>query len=1039
MSDWAAGTEVRLVHDPGTVGFCTGKSRPRGSALWVEVAFPGLGKTFQAEYELEVVADSEDDPYGLIQQGRYGSAEHLRRGLTHIQLSGRLANLVYSMETTNTDYYAYQYKPVIAFLESPSNGLLIADEVGLGKTIEAGLIWTELRARFDCRRLVVICPAMLREKWKIELARRFGVNAEILGVKDFLQAVQQPKHRTPDGRAIIGSFQGLRPPRGWGRPDEEGAPRRSLRRDLARFLHEAADGEPVIDLLVVDEAHYLRNRESLTSQIGQLLREVSEHAVFLSATPINLSNDDLFTLLNLLDPDTFAFREFFSDLLGRNAPLVKAREMALRLDSTEEDIKQLLKEALLLATRRGESTERNRSLTTLLNMPMPAAYLAETANRVKLANHLERINLLAHVVSRTRKAEVTEFRAVRRARTRSVTMTEAEDLLYRQVTDSVRRYAWANNLSDGFLLAAPQRQVSSCMAAAVRSWRSREANPAEMLYEDMGAEQDGEGVSPLIESLLDEVVPGVDLEELELNDSKYECLSGIFEKLFEDEPDAKVILFSYFRGTLRYLHERLHRDGVKAEILMGGMKESKQSVIDRFRENPETRVLLSSEVAAEGIDLQFSRTVVNYDLPWNPMKVEQRIGRIDRIGQESDILLIWNLCYEGTIDQRIVDRLYQRLRVFERALGGFEVVLGEKIQELTTELLSWQLTPEEEAARIDQTAIAIQNIREQQEQLEAQAGTLIAHGGYILDQVHAAREFSRRITDQDLFVYVREYLDRHAPGHTLQQVADTPPEYEIQLPANIAGRLGEFIRDRHLAGWTQLATGDLCRCRFVNKVQFRSGRTEQVSQLHPLIRFISDDLAQLKENFFPLVAVRVQQAACAGLVGPGHYGFAVHRWYFSGLRTEEEIRARVVPLSGEEVLDEETSLNLINQTRVLGSDWLGAGSILDPEQVTGATVVASDRLEADFQESAQIKDDENFDRVAFQQDSLGHHRDRRLDRLQQVYLQHELNGRKALVAATLGKMEKLKQRTDTQLEALAQRSQLNRNRIEVCMGALEVY
>ena len=117
------------------------------------------------------------DAFDLLERGRFGRISDLRRNLTFIQLSGRLANVVYSMDATNTDFLAYQYKPVLNFLDSPSNGILIADEVGLGKTIEAGLIWTELRARDDaCRRLVVVCPAMLRDKWSLELEGKFGID-----------------------------------------------------------------------------------------------------------------------------------------------------------------------------------------------------------------------------------------------------------------------------------------------------------------------------------------------------------------------------------------------------------------------------------------------------------------------------------------------------------------------------------------------------------------------------------------------------------------------------------------------------------------------------------------------------------------------------------------------------------------------------------------------------------------------------------------------------------------------------------------------
>src|SRR4030042_6425993 len=150
-----AGQRVRLKSDPGRVGVLTGRLRELGNKrLQYQIMFPE-GSSYQPDYEIEVIDSESDDPFVLLEKGHFGRVSELRRNLSHIQLSGRLANMVYSMDTTNTDFYAYQYKPVLSFLESPPNGLLIADEVGLGKTIEAGLIWTELRSRYDARRVMV--------------------------------------------------------------------------------------------------------------------------------------------------------------------------------------------------------------------------------------------------------------------------------------------------------------------------------------------------------------------------------------------------------------------------------------------------------------------------------------------------------------------------------------------------------------------------------------------------------------------------------------------------------------------------------------------------------------------------------------------------------------------------------------------------------------------------------------------------------------------------------------------------------------------
>jgi len=137
------GTLVRLTSDPGRQGITTGKSRTRGERLLWQVTFRD-GAQYISEKQLEIIPSEFEDAIDLFSKGKFGRAGHLRGAITHIRLSGRLADLIYSMETTNTDFYPYQFKPVLNFLESPSGGILIADEVGLGKTIEAGLIWTEL-------------------------------------------------------------------------------------------------------------------------------------------------------------------------------------------------------------------------------------------------------------------------------------------------------------------------------------------------------------------------------------------------------------------------------------------------------------------------------------------------------------------------------------------------------------------------------------------------------------------------------------------------------------------------------------------------------------------------------------------------------------------------------------------------------------------------------------------------------------------------------------------------------------------------------
>ena len=214
------GNKVRKKANPSRVGILTGETSGSPTRLRYLVAFAD-GEEYVLADSLEVVTDkSTQDPFDCILNGRFGRVPDLRGAITFYRLSGKLANLIYSLNTTNTQFLPYQFKPVIQFLDSPSNGLLIADEVGLGKTIEAGLIWTELRARQDARRLLVVCPAMLREKWKMELSNRFGVSAQIVDASELLSYLQEVKINPQSSFALIVSMQGVRPSNRWDDDDQ---------------------------------------------------------------------------------------------------------------------------------------------------------------------------------------------------------------------------------------------------------------------------------------------------------------------------------------------------------------------------------------------------------------------------------------------------------------------------------------------------------------------------------------------------------------------------------------------------------------------------------------------------------------------------------------------------------------------------------------------------------------------------------------------------------------------------------------------------
>ena len=395
---FAAGDRVRFKDDPSVIGVVTGeRDFERAGRRFIEIELPS-GRTACPVNQLEAVI-AAPDALADLKSGKLSAPADLRRALTHLRMTGRLADMIYSMGATNTEFHAYQFKPVLKLLNSPSRGLLIADEVGLGKTIEAGLIWTELVARFDSRRLLVICPKALVQKWRDELRNKFNVNAPVCNAAELLEILKDDQVRR-EGFTAIASLSSLRPPRKWNDPNE---PAKGARADLATFLADAEDD--LFDLTIIDEAHHLRNTDTTNHRLGQLISNVSDYSLFLSATPINLRANDLRALLKLIDPDTFEREWLFDVLQDENAPLIKAWEAARDRRVPLSEIAEIiadLPEGQVLKT--GKRLERLRAELTKGMEDTPS-------NRVRLAARIEEMSLLGSIINRTRRRDVAEQRA----------------------------------------------------------------------------------------------------------------------------------------------------------------------------------------------------------------------------------------------------------------------------------------------------------------------------------------------------------------------------------------------------------------------------------------------------------------------------------------------------------------------------------------------------------------------------------------------------------------------------------------------------
>lgn len=1029
------GDKVRLISSPSRVGRLTVETDGPAHRLRYLVDFGGGDEEFYPLGSLEKVGLEAPRPFQSIKDGRYEGVYDLRGAITFYRLSGKLANLIYSLNTTNTEFYPYQFKPVLHFLDSPCNGILIADEVGLGKTIEAGLIWTELRARLDAKRLLILCPAMLCQKWKDELSNRFGVIAEIIDSGELLQKLQTAQSRPQDGFACIASIQGIRPPKNYEKLDTKNNAAK-----LARFLSDADVEDPLVDLVVVDEAHYLRNSGTQTHKLGKLIRPVAQNLVMLSATPIQMRSGDLFNLLNLLDEDAFPYEFSFIQSLQANAPIKRLRDEVQSREVSQVEFVDALNEALA-----ARFFEDNEQIQYLKDNPPSDEYLSSSQGRSEIADRLDRINPLTKVVTRTLKREVHEMRVVREPVALKATMSKVESKFYQLVTEAVRAYCENQNMANGFMLTIPQRQMSSSMAAACRGWLNKVARDdevEEIVYEAWGefAQDDPQktNVGPLLRQLINISKQIGNFEELCLNDSKYNQLVDNLKKYWAENPGSKVVLFSFYRDTLYYLQERLLKDQIHSVVLHGGM--DKQQALNSFSQPSGPNILISSEVASEGVDLQFSSLLINYDLPWNPMKIEQRIGRIDRIGQKAEKILIWNMMYEDTIDDRVYERLLQRLNIFKQALGSMENILGEEIRELGIELLSHALTPQQESERLDRARVAIETNNRQQKVLEDESTQLIAHGDFIQNKVKAAKELGRYIRGEDLLVYVRDYMCKRFEGTQFVSSNDNPLQVTPKLSSQARVEFSSFLERQGFQGRTKLVSTEPSVLLFDNQLGKSNFNIEKITQDHPLIKFVTEQMRQSDKHFYPVSAIQLN-ANTLSMASPGVYVYAIKRWSLSGSRDVERLEYFMTNMDGSERVAGEKAEYLINAAALEGRNWLSVSNEVDNIKVAEIFDECQNQLDNNFKEFQESHQREDRDRINLMVNTIHKHLERQSQQIKDRITNYKLFGtvkQQRLIPAEQGKLKKLETRLIGRIDELKLREKLVSQSSFVSGGVIKI-
>lgn len=909
-SEWnpcEPGIEVYKLNDPAQQGWTTGNCRGGGDFLYVEVKFGRNHREFLAVHSIGPVSD-DPSPEELFAERSFSRPDDLRRLMTWTKLSGDLTSVFYSMEGSNTEFMPHQFKPVLKFIESIEGRILIADEVGLGKTIEAIYIWRELQARSDARRLLIVCPSMLTRKWNDDLWTRFHIRSHIVraaGLHDHLLDLE--RGRADASFVLITSIEGIRV-----RDDKLTDGSNDSRSRLSTYLSESFSSRfrSLFDLVIVDEAHYLRNAQTASHQTVARVRDRADRLVLLSATPIQTADENLFQLLCLMAPDVFYDVGGFRQLLEDNQPVVRATNM---LRAGTPDRERLRME---LTTILGSTSFRGDFEIKRLRAHIEATEELTLAQSLFWAERLDAKNLFSSFICRTRKRDVYPDRALRSAHTIEVSFAPEEEEIYAKVTAALRaRAAESSRNVEQFTLLTRQRQMASCLVAALESWRGKESME-EILWEDLGIMDDWEDQEAESDDL-----PTMDKETIRLLedvDSKYARFLEAIDEILHRNPHEKIVVFAFFRATLAYLNRRLSDDDVTSIMLRGGGGDERFQVIETFRRDDGPSVLLSSEVGSEGIDLQFARVVVNYDLPWNPMRVEQRIGRVDRIGQKADRISIINLAREASVDDRIVMRLYERIGIFRVSIGDLEPIMGDLVDQLVSDYLNPHLTDDERLNRAEEQLRVLELKRQEIDRLEEKALQLMGFTDYLASQAREAHDAGRWVRPEELREFVRSFLDRSYGGTRLRDTDDSQT-LEIHLSSDGQRSLADWIARNRPEQATRLHRADRpvkCAFRlFDDTSEARRVDLEYVNVTHPLVQWTLSQLENAPESFHRSFAGRVETG---GAYKSGVHVVAVEQWEAVGFRKDRRLAYAGRGPNGE-VLDSEKVERLVNLLLESGS------------------------------------------------------------------------------------------------------------------------
>lgn len=609
--DTAVGTNVQVLERIDVWGYISYK-----------VFNPANGRVYKASEEqlnIETSGIHYDENYlryvTLLSKIKNETAGGLLSSLSSgiIPLPHQLHVLNRAMETNNIRY-------------------ILADEVGLGKTIEAGMIIKELKTRGLVQRVLVVCPTGLVTQWASEMQEKFHERFQVILPSDY-----DTIKRLTDSDDVYGQYDQVISPMDSIKPIEKHAGWTDERVESYNEKRIYSIINSGWDLIIIDEAHRVAGStgEVARYKLGHLLSQASPYLLLLSATPHNGKTEPFLRLVRLLDQEAFP-----------NAKSIVNEQVA----------------PYLIRTEKREAIDNNGNL--LFKNRITHIVTLQWDERHSLQREL--YEMVSSYVSKT----------------------------YNKALRNKKK-----NMCLIFLLIIMQRMVTSSTAAVKQSLERRlkvlltqNTRLGSLTEEDLDDLNIEDGVEEALEAMsldmkeeiaeLEHIISVAKQAEFQHPDVKVEKLTDTLDALLSEDKDQKVIVFTEFVATQLYLRDLLVNRGYTVTILNGSMSvEERDAALYEFK--TETNIFISTDAGGEGLNLQFANIIINYDLPWNPMKIEQRCGRADRIGQTREVH-IYNFIVSDTVENRVREVLEEKLSVIltEMGVDKYSDVLDSEVAEL---------------------------------------------------------------------------------------------------------------------------------------------------------------------------------------------------------------------------------------------------------------------------------------------------------------------------------------------------------------------